>query len=104
MEQHEESGDVIHVGWIRNVVPMLVVVSSALVWGMKLEADRASTQVIVQEQGKQIAAMQAIIGAGILPVTDERLRASNAELAQLRHEVEQLKTDCLRLKDAQPRK
>lgn len=68
---------VIKVSWLRDLFPIVMLLISGLVWGMKLEARYDKLENQLNDAHGHISALQSEINKGILPITAEKI--SNLE-------------------------
>lgn len=73
----------IRTSWVRDLMPIGMLLVSGLVWGMKLEARADRNEERTQIQAAELAAIRAEISRGILPLTSERLTVINHRLAKI---------------------
>lgn len=83
-----EEEPTIRLGWVKELMPLAMLVISGLVWGMKLEARNDKLELMIQSDQKQMAQIMALLERGMLPVTAERLGA-------LQERMRKLESDCL---------
>lgn len=91
MTNHDEddSGPIFRLAWLRDLIPLVAMVVAGLVWGMKLEAryDRLDERLVNIQRTAD--AMQALLNAGMLPITKERIES-------LQERIKKLEIDCER--------
>lgn len=70
------------------VLSLLAMGAAGVVWGMKLESryDRIEDQLAIQRNVD--VKMQAVLDAGVLPRTDERLRAHDMRITELENRLD----------------
>lgn len=91
MHEEVEAEPVIRVSWLRDLFPIVMLLISGLVWGMKLEARYDKLETELADAHGHIASLQSEINKGILPITQEKLNGIDAR-------VRQLETDCYEAK------
>lgn len=83
---HNEEGnvnpDVIR-SWVKDLFPLLMLVTSGLIWGMKLESRADANADRTTENAIAIKALQQKIDVGILPRAEERLNHHERRLTRL---------------------
>ena len=89
MDSNTDDGPSIHLGWLRDLIPLVAMVVAGLVWGMKLEAryDRLDERIITLQRTTD--QMQLELDSGMLPVAKEKIEA-------LQERVKKLEIDCLK--------
>jgi hypothetical protein len=79
---------VIRVSWLRDLFPIVMLLISGLVWGMKLEGRYDKLEDKLSDAHQHIASLQSTIDKGILPLASEKLSAHENRL-------DKLEKDCL---------
>lgn len=75
---------------LRDWLPVVLLLISGLVWGMKLES-RWDVQVAVNSALlERVVTIERAINAGILPLAEEKLRAQQRQIDEQRQEIEDL--------------
>ena len=70
-------------GVIRDWLPMITLVVSGLVWGMKLEGNILAINATLLNMEQRLGRVEAQIGAGILPRAEEKITAVEARMAAI---------------------
>lgn len=78
---------VIKVSWLRDLFPIVMLLISGLVWGMKLEARYDRLEEKLLDAHSHISAIQTEINKGILPIAQEKITSLDTR-------VDQLEKDC----------
>jgi hypothetical protein len=73
----------IRVSWLRDLFPIVMLLISGLVWGMKLEARYDKLEDKLSDAHQHIASLQSTIDKGILPLAQEKIANHDSRLTKL---------------------